>query len=65
MISECSHVLRLAACTDRLLADALELLAAVIAAVLLSLDPLIKIQVPGGASANSTHVRSPHYDIST
>jgi hypothetical protein len=65
MVSECRHVFGLAAGTDGFLADALELFAALIAAVLLPFHPLIKIQVPGGTATNSTHVCSPHYDIST
>jgi len=64
MVSEFRHIIRLAAGTDGFLADALELFATVIATVVLPLYPLVEIQVPGGASANSTHVRSPHYDIS-
>jgi len=63
MVSECRHVIGLATGTDRFLADALELLAAVVAPVFLSIYPLIEIQVPGRPATNSTHVRSPQYDI--
>jgi hypothetical protein len=65
MISECRHIIGLATGTDGFLADALELLTAFIAAVFLSLHPLIEIQVTSGPATNSTHVCSPHYDIST
>jgi hypothetical protein len=63
VFSERRHIFGLAAGTDRLPADALELFAAFIAAVFFPLHPLIKIQVPVRTPAYSTHVRSPHYDF--
>jgi len=65
VFSERRHIFGLAAGTDWLLADALELLAAFIAAVFLPLHPLIEIQVPGRTPAYSTHVYAPHYDFFT
>jgi hypothetical protein len=65
MVSECRHVIGLATGAYGFLADALELFTAVVAPVFLSLYPLIEIQVPGRPATNSTHVRSPQYDIFT
>jgi hypothetical protein len=55
MVSECRHVIGLATGADGFLADALELLAAVVAPVFLSLHPFIEIQVTGRPATNSTH----------